>query len=58
MAPTFVWQLRDRVLAVFDPLGLDMATQKNEVMRALSKHFPRELMKKVHAVLVRERIGR
>ena len=50
--------LRERVLAAFDPLGLDLATQKNEVMRALSKHFPRELMKKVYALLLRERTGR
>ena len=47
-------QLREQVLNLFDSLGLDLSTQKNEVMRALSAHFPRTLMKKVYAVLLRE----
>jgi hypothetical protein len=48
---------REYVLSLFDPLGLDLVTQKSEVMRALAKHFPRERMKKVYALLLRERPG-
>jgi hypothetical protein len=50
-------QFREHVLSLFDPLGLDLATQKSQVMRALSVHFPREQMKKVYALLVQERSG-
>lgn len=51
-------QFREHVLSLFDPLGLDLLTHKNEVMRALSKHFPRETMKKVYSLLLLERTGR
>lgn len=47
-------QFRDQVLAAYDALGLDIMTRKNEVMRALSRHFPKVLMKKVYSVLQRE----
>jgi hypothetical protein len=48
-------QLREQILAAYDALGLNIVTQKGEVMRALSAHFPRALMKKVYSVLQRER---
>jgi hypothetical protein len=44
-----------QVLAVYDTLGLDLATQKDQVMRAFSAQFPKKLMRKIYAVLQLER---
>jgi hypothetical protein len=49
-------QFQAQVLAVYDALGLDLATQKDQVMRALSAQFPKNLMRKVYALLQLERL--
>jgi hypothetical protein len=48
-------QFQAQVLAVFDALGLDLATRKDQVMRAFSAQFPKKLMRKIYAVLQLER---
>ena len=48
-------QFQAQVLAMYDALGLDLATQKDQVMRAFSAQFPKKLMRKVYAVLQLER---
>jgi hypothetical protein len=49
-------RFREQVLTAYDALGLDIVTQKNEVMRALSQQFPKPLMRKVFTALQRERM--
>jgi hypothetical protein len=44
-------EFRDNVLKFYDELGMNLRTQKNEVMRALSKHFERRDMRKVYTTL-------
>jgi hypothetical protein len=46
-------EYRDRVLAEYRKIGLSIHTHKAEVMRALSPHFRRDEMKKVHAILIK-----
>lgn len=48
-------RFREQVLSLYDSLGLSFLAQKNEVMRALSGQFPKSEMRKVFAILQRER---
>ena len=48
-------QFQAQILAVYDTLNLDLATQKDQVMRAFSAQFPKKLMRKVYALLQLER---
>jgi len=43
----------ERVLAAYAATGKSIATDKGDVMRALSQHFPRGEMKKVYSTIVR-----
>ncbi len=49
------FELKEKVLAAYDKLGLSIHDNKAEVMRALSPHFKREEMKKVYTMIVRNR---
>jgi hypothetical protein len=49
------FELKEKVLAAYDKLGLSIHDNKAEVMRALSPHFKREEMKKVYTMIVRSR---
>ena len=43
----------ERILAAYAATGKSIVTEKGEVMRELSKQFPRDQMKKVYSTLVR-----
>lgn len=49
-------RFREQVLTAYDALGLDINTQKGDVMRALAQQFPKNLMRKVFTALERERM--
>jgi hypothetical protein len=45
-------QFKERVLDEYQRVGISIEADKGAVMRALSKVFPREQMKKVHAAII------
>jgi hypothetical protein len=49
------FELKERVLAEYDKLGISIHDDKAAVMRALAQHFRREEMKKVYTLIVRNR---
>jgi hypothetical protein len=49
------FEIKEKVLALYDQLGQSIYDHKAEVMRALAPHFRREEMKKVYTTIVRNR---
>jgi len=45
-------QFKERVLDEYQRVAISIEADKGAVMRALSKVFPREQMKKVHAAII------
>ena len=46
------YEFKERVLEEYRRVGISITEDKGAVMRALSKHFSREQMKKVHSAIV------
>ena len=44
-------QFREKVLSVYQNLGLDINTEKQQVMRAIAPNFPKHLMGKVYGII-------
>lgn len=44
-------QFREKVVSIYQDIGLDIASNKQQVMRTIAPHFPKHLMGKVYSII-------
>ena len=45
------YEFNKKVMEVYNQIGIDFNENKGQVMREMSKHFPKQMMKKVGFIL-------